>query len=346
MLDYDVVKYKNKKYAIICVKYNNKESDIIEDLPIIIDYTDLDTIKDLDKKWRYNKHGRVSCIHTYKGKVHEVYLHEIITTLKYWDEGLDPVDKPIIHINKIGLDNRRINLFYDTKNKNVNKNVVKKKRTIVLPKECGVNIKDIPTYVWYMKPNGSHGERFMVHIGGVKWKTTSSKKYSLKYKLEEAKKFMRDLMVTNPDLFELYSMNGDFNKMGKNLINSYFDIIHLGGYSHIPRYIHKNRTPRYLKPGDQSDYEKALLNMQNDLSHNTNKNRRVKNNLPVECGITSNDLPKYCYYKSPYNKRGGYFIIDNHPKLNKMWRTTSSKKVSSKSKYKHMLKKLKEIVTH
>ena len=53
-----------------------------------------------------------------------------------------------------------------------------------------------------MKPNGSHGDRFMVEIGDVKWKTTSSKKLSLKYKLEEAKLFLRQLKRESPELFE------------------------------------------------------------------------------------------------------------------------------------------------
>ena len=72
-----------------------------------------------------------------------------------------------------------------------------------------------------MKPDSSHGERFMVNIGDINWKTTSTNELSLKYKLEEAKMFLRHLLRSRPDLYEEYSMNGDFNKEGIDLLNSY-----------------------------------------------------------------------------------------------------------------------------
>lgn len=340
-LHYNVVKYKNKKYAIISINYKNIQ------LPTIIDYNDINIIKRIKKKWNSSKDGFISCSVKRKNKklnkfVYEkAYLHEIILRLKH---GVNIPNKPIIHINNIGLDNRRSNLIYDNVNKNIKKNIKKKKRTIKLPKDSGIDPINIPTYVWYMKPNKSHGERFMVSIGNTKWKTTSSKKLSLSYKLEEAKLFLRQLKKNKPDLFENYSMNGDYTKLGKKLLKSYYDIIHLAGYTNIVKPIFNNKTKTYIKKGNPTHTEKLLLKYQGNLLSGRGKNRRTRNNLPKNCNITSNDLPKHCYYKPESNHRGGYFVVENHPNQNKRtWQTTSSKGVSIENKYKQVKKYLNEL---
>lgn len=67
-------------------------------------------------------------------------------------------------------------------------------------------------------------------------------------------------------------------------------------------------------------------------------------NLPEDCKIKADDIPKYCYYFKPTDKRGdGYCITRLHPKqkeLGKDWVTTKSKKVSTKEKYKQMIEYL------
>jgi hypothetical protein len=50
--------------------------------------------------------------------------------------------------------------------------------------------------------------------GDLKWKTTSCDKLSLKYKLEEAKKFLRQYKQRNPEEFMKNSMNSDLNANG------------------------------------------------------------------------------------------------------------------------------------
>jgi len=331
-LDYDIVKYKNKKYAVIKVLHKKIS------YPGLIDYSDLDIIRRIKKKWRCNMYGFISCSHTYNNETKDVYLHEIIMVLKQQEKGEEEIDSPIIHINNIGLDNRRGNLIYDTSNKNIRKNSRKKRRTITLPPESGIDPAEIPTYVWYMKPDKTHGERFMVSVGNIKWKTTSSKKISLRYKLEEAKMYLRQHIDEDQKIFDDYSMNGDYTKLGRKLMKSYYDIIHLAKYNHIKRYTPQNRTNNYLKEGKISRIEKQLLKLQGNLGQTGGKNRRVKNNLPKKCGIKSNDLPKYSYYRPPYKGRGSFFIVNSHPQQNKkIWQTTSSKKVSIKDKYNQLL---------
>ncbi|AYV77330.1 MAG: hypothetical protein Barrevirus36_2 [Barrevirus sp.] len=238
MIKYQRVTKDDNDYIVFPVRYKGIN------LPVLIDYDDFLVMKKLDNKWKCNNNGFVFCQEGNR----DYYLHELIMSLKNKDEGLDNELVPIIHINRIGLDNRRENLIYDIADKDINKNTKKKKRTVVLPKNCGIKPNMIPTYIWYMKPDQTHGERFMVSIGDIMWKTTSSNDLSLKYKLEEAKMFLRHLLRERPDLMDLYSMNGDLNREGLILANSYYDIVHDIGYNHIKKVVPDKNTLDLLKP--------------------------------------------------------------------------------------------------
>jgi hypothetical protein len=341
-LTYDVVKHKNKNYAVIKTKYKNM------DVPVLIDLKDVSTIKNINKDWKSNKYGFISCVHTMNNDdTKDVYLHEIIMALKMKDASGKRQIKPIVHLNRIGLDNRRENLMYDVQHKDLNKNIKKKQRTITLPDNSGVKPSEIPTYVWYMKPNGSHGDRFMVDINDVQWKTTSSKSLSLRYKLEEAKAYLRELRKTRPDLFQDYSMNGDFTQVGRGLIDSYYTIVHKAGYEHMERYIPKNITNKMLKPGSVSRLEKELLKdlltNQSSLLNKTGGKRRVVTNLPQKCGVSSSEVPDHCYYRPACDQRGGFFIVKGHPNQDKIWQGSSSKKLSIRDKFDSMLDYLDEL---
>ena len=335
-MDYNIVSYKKKKYVVMCITHKDIK------YPLVINETDIDTIERLELEWKYNKHGFAVCSIPYKNGIKDIYMHMVIMILKLQDVNQETSDKHIIHINNIGLDNRRENILYDEQNKDINKNIIKKKRTIILPENSNIDPDDIPTYVWYMKPNKSHGERFMVSVGSYKWKTTSSKKFSLVYKLEEAKLYLRELKKKKPELFSEYSMNGDYTNLGKQLSESYYDIVHLAGYKNIKRYIHTNNTKKYLKVGTPTNKELLILRAQRNIILEKGRNRRLLTNLPENCGI--NTLPKYCYYRPPYNGRGSHFIVKNHPKQEKKtWQTTSSKKIDIKEKYKQLMDHIDDI---
>lgn len=335
-LEFEKVRYKNKYYAVISVFYRDLE------LPVVIDWNDLKLIKNLDKNSKSNRNGFISCKNNYNGNIRDVYMHEIIMAIKMKNNDQEMEKSSIVHINRIGLDNRKENLIFDNKQKLHNKNIKKKRRTITLPQSSGIKPNDIPTYVWYMKPNGTHGERFMVDIGNIKWKTTASKKLSLRYKLEEAKLFLRQLKDQKPELFQSYSMNGDFTKKGLQLIDSYYDIIARAGFDHIQKFIPKNNTKDYLKPGEFSRKEKTLLKNQGNLIKDgpRNNKRRVFNKLPKDANLKQSDMPKYCYYKPETKIRGDHFIINGHPNQMKSWRSTSSKLISVNDKYQEMITQL------
>ena len=81
-----------------------------------------------------------------------------------------------------------------------------------------------------------------------------------------------------------------------------------------------------------------LLQKNENLIQTSNKRRRLISNLPKNCEITINDLPKYSYYRPPYGNRGEYFVVENHPKQKKrLWQTTTSKKVSLMEKYEELM---------
>jgi len=233
--------------------------------------------------------------------------------------------------------------MYDAQEKSTNKNMRKRTRYTDLPKESGIDPNEVPTYVWYMKPNGNHGDRFMLKVGDVTWKTTSSTKVSLRYKLEEAKMYLRDLRIERPELFGEYSMNGDLTMEGIALSSDYYEIIERAGYNGIKRYFPKN-TEKYLRQHKIGGSEANILKAQINKIKNGNRNRRIIHNLPESSSIKPEDIPKYAYYRPPYKNRGDFFAVEKHPNQTKtIWRTTSSKSVSIEDKFQELLDYLDEL---
>jgi len=96
----------------------------------------------------------------------------------------------------------------------------------------------------------------------MSWKTSSSSDFSLKYKLEEAKLFLREMLNSRPELLEEFSMNGDYTKEGKELLHSYYDIIHMCGYKHIQRFIPENNTFDLLKENYNKLSRSEIMNLE------------------------------------------------------------------------------------
>lgn len=240
---YKIIHNKNI-YAICELSYNSKIA------PILMDWNIFKEIKILNKSWHINDKGLVMTNHKYTDakdgieKIKEFSLHEIVMRISDGQIN-EKLNNSILHINKLGVDNRRSNLIYDTNEKDITKNIKKKSRTIILPDDCGIVPDEIPSYIWYLKEDTTHGDRFIIDIGDVRWKSTGSKKVSLKYKLEETKKYMRYLKNIRSDLFDDYSMNGDLNEEGLELINDFLQISQKAGFK--LNYNIQNHTNNFLK---------------------------------------------------------------------------------------------------
>lgn len=201
---YKIVKYNNQKYI---VGFTNKME------PFIIDYNTY--IPDVSIYITKNGYPTM-----YYNKKH-VYLHHFILN--------STMDKNIYvdHINRIKTDNRIENLRLVSQSEQ-NMNQSKRNRNTILPDNCGINTNNIPTFIWYIKQNGTHGDRWAVEIKNkYLWKTTSSKTISTKCKFELAKKHLRNLLNTNQELFLGHSVNGSLSDMGSRLKLEYVDILKL-----------------------------------------------------------------------------------------------------------------------
>lgn len=212
---YTNVLYHNKEYTIMKIKFNDGF------IKTVIDTEEFIKVKNYS--WHYVANGYVSHGLQIDGKKKELYLHNMVMDrLVFPGKG---TKESVDHINRNGLDNRKENLRIVTQSaQNINQK--QKERHIELPADSGININDIPKHVWYIKPNGAHGERFGIDLKTekIKWKTTSAKNVSLKDKLQSAK---NQLQIYYQQFPYLNPSSEDKNKEIEELSKSYDEIVKL-----------------------------------------------------------------------------------------------------------------------
>jgi Holliday junction resolvase len=183
----DIVKYKEKEYAVITIKHK-------KELRFVIDNCNLTKV--LTKSWHLSAGKYIATNYTSPdGKSKEVRLHNFIK-----DNCMnESYDKVVVHINNNMLDNRMENLrvmeaheYVPLRNN--------RKRTITLPPDCGFEVTDIPKYVSFMKASGEHGDRFAIEIPQLNLflKLQSSKKILLKEKFDEAIQKLQEIYKSYP----------------------------------------------------------------------------------------------------------------------------------------------------
>lgn len=262
------LEYHKKRYTVGYILTNVKnpniiiKSDTTKDktrIPILLDRHIYKIVRSLNKQWYLNDRGNIYCHHVSNNEIVHINLHEIVMRISEGEKNyIGTRQVSIIHINNIHYDNRIENLKYDTVDKDCIKNMKKKKRTADLT-EFDIDVNELPTYLWYMKGDRSHGDRFIIEIPNVlTWRSTSSKTVSLRYKLEEAKKYMRYIRKYYPDVFGMFSMNGDLSILGKRLYNDYRVMIAKAKFIIDPP---SNNTEKFLIPNitNMSPFEKFLL---------------------------------------------------------------------------------------
>lgn len=106
---------------------------------------------------------------------------------------------------------------------------------------------------------------------------------------------------------------------------------------------------------NQDKLDNRLCNLrlatQSEQNQNTSKKNRRHNARPLPDGIEQKDMPKYVVYYIEYEKdkdgnrvvRRDFFKIESHPKLEKSWATTKSKKVTVLEKLNEAKQKILEL---
>jgi hypothetical protein len=190
-IEYIEVVYRNKEYIVGRLSY---KGDLVQ---FVFDKEDADKV--VEHSWHKSSNNYISSACKYKNKRKELYLHNLVMNrLEFPGKG---ARESVDHINRNGLDNRKENLRLITQSEQ-NMNQTKRQRSITLPDGCGIDPSEIPRHIWYIKAQGAHGDRFAIEFKTEKicWKSSSSKKLSLKEKLQEAKDKLQEFYVQYPHL--------------------------------------------------------------------------------------------------------------------------------------------------
>lgn len=186
---YELVEHGGKSYAVISIDHKKTE------IRFVIDTFNLTMV--LNRPWHLSSGKYIATNYQLEnGKNKELYLHNFIK-----EYCMNISDKSIIHINNNMLDNRSENLRIIDPNDYISQKTTRK-RSVILPPNCGFTIEDIPKYVSFTKGSGEHGDRFVIEIPklNILRKLSCSKKISIEDKFKEAKQLLNEIYISYPEL--------------------------------------------------------------------------------------------------------------------------------------------------
>jgi hypothetical protein len=339
MKDYQLVKYKNKKFCVC--RYSQRDDT---NKLFVIDAESLNPMLKINRSW-YKVNGHIGYAKKINGKIFYNYLHDLITKRK--NSGSKTSKYKICHINDNIHDIRKVNLKITNQNE-INQSKRKTDKQCKLPLNSRIKSSDIPKCVHYCGPQSGHGEMFVIEISnnGKKyvWKSSSSKNILLSDKLIEIKKKLLDIYKQHPNLIENKRILENYNDKQISLMKDFNNIINLSTY--------KNKRDNLIKIPKKivvkANTNNCFKETRKYLATNTaiKSGRRHINKIPSNSGIIPAMIPKYCYYVPATNKRSDAFIIDRHPYLPKgkrIWVTSTSKNISTAKKFSQLKAKLNEL---
>lgn len=192
-IEYIDVDYKGLSYTIGTITKLDGTT-----IKFIIDSEDKEKV--IERNWHCGTGGLYisSVFRTTDGAAKALYLHNLIMDRLTFDG--KGTTESVDHINGMGTDNRKENLRICSQSQQ-NRNRSKRERTTTrLPD--GIDPEEIPQNIWYMPPNGAHGDRFAIEIKGIPetsditWRSTSSKSVTTREKLQAAIKKRNELYST------------------------------------------------------------------------------------------------------------------------------------------------------
>ena len=192
VIDYRLVTYNGKEYAVGTVQYNNT------DIQFVFDKEDYPSV--CERAWHFASGKYISSAYCCgDGKRRELYLHNLVMGVDLFPG--KGATQSVDHINRNGLDNRKENLRVVSQSQQ-NINQPKKKRNVILPENCEIQPNEIPKHIWYVRAQGQHGDRLAIEFKteGLCWKGTSSKAVSLQEKLSQAKVKLAEFYTQYPHL--------------------------------------------------------------------------------------------------------------------------------------------------
>lgn len=336
-IDYKVVKYNNKKY-LVCKTINR------DDKYFIVDFKLKEKIIYLG--WKYFDEGYIYLTYyayPIKKNIH-LYQHNYVKNkLEFNGRGkFSTID----HINRVKTDNRLENLRLQSPSEQ-NNNQGRLKRTVEMPEGSGITVDDVPKYV-HLKKTKEGNRFFKVCIKNIpnhgKYESDSTKdaNSSLRFKLEQAKKILRNVKQKYPEHFDNLNIEYLYNKESLNLVKSHNDILEKSKYPNIKENSIKIHAKNYLKENLNGLSEKEIIKLSN-YDPDQELKQKKDNSLPSDCGVKEEDLPQYVRYYSETNKRGAYFKIVNHPNQSKIWYSYSRRSLAIEEKLRQTLDRLEEL---
>lgn len=212
---YKDVIYNNKQYVvcnIVSPKITTK---------FVIDKDDYENVSQLN--WCVTSVGYIASTQYVDGIKKLLLLHRFIMNVPYFPG--KGAKETVDHINRNPLDNRKENLrVVSQSEQNINQG--KRPRKVVLPEGCGIDPDQIPRHIWYIKPNGAHGDRFAIELKteNIIWKTTSSKQVSLQDKLKQAIDKLDEIYIQYPTL---HPHTNETSQQSEELIQSFTKVLSL-----------------------------------------------------------------------------------------------------------------------
>ena len=320
-LNHQDVEYNGNKYTVCYVLHNMK--------PVLF-------IIDTNIKEKVVNNG-VNIYDGYPKITSGSFIHQLVI-------GNPPSDKySVDHLNRIRRDDRKCNLAFKTASEQLQNQFIRD-RTVELPEDCGIDHNDIPKNVFYINEKDK-GEYFEINIKGVthlpknilKKKTTSRNDVPLRIKLQTAIYYLRWLCQQFPELKSVIRINKEDEDDRLKLTKEYNDIISLTTY---PKEVIDANLVDFIYDC-KTDYSIDNEEIIEKIIKNTGAGKKIKDNLPIGCGINKLDIPPYCYYVPAKELRGDKFVIDSHPKLletgKRQMSTPEIRTLSTKAKFDMLL---------